>query len=140
MNLLFKSVNYKANDYNSVHYYQHLDHKQWLIKKNLQQFRCLSSEFREMLNVIFWNECSEKWKKKKIKFSRVFFFRSMIRQRKVVKITGRFHQPLFAQSVNALGGNSQKFLRQICNIFVTFRCFYNTVMHRKKIIYDFSSS
>ena len=38
------------------------------------------------------------------------------------------------------GGNSQKFLRKICNIFLTFRCFYEAVIHRKNIIYDFSSS
>ena len=31
-----------------------------------------------------------------------------------------------------LSGNSQKFLRKICNIFLAFRCFYEADIHRKK--------
>ena len=38
------------------------------------------------------------------------------------------------------GGNSQKFLRKICKIFLTVRCYYEEVIYRKNIIYDFSSS
>ena len=30
-----------------------------------------------------------------------------------------------------LGGNSQNFLRQIRKIFITLRCFYAAVIHRK---------
>ena len=37
------------------------------------------------------------------------------------------------------GGNSQKFLRKICKIFLHLRCFYEAVTHRKNIIYDFSN-
>jgi len=36
-----------------------------------------------------------------------------------------------------LGRNSQNFLRQIHEIFVTLRCFYGVIIHRKKVLCDF---
>jgi len=36
-----------------------------------------------------------------------------------------------------LGRNSQNFLKQICKIFGTFRCFYKAIIHRKSEIYVF---
>ncbi len=38
-----------------------------------------------------------------------------------------------------LGLNSQNFLRQICKIFITSRCFYKTIIHIKSVIYVFYS-
>ena len=38
------------------------------------------------------------------------------------------------------GGNSQEFLSKIRKIFVSFRSFYEAVIHRENIINDFSSS
>ncbi len=35
-------------------------------------------------------------------------------------------------------GNSQNFLRQICNIFVTLRCFYKAIIHSKEVVYVFT--
>ena len=37
------------------------------------------------------------------------------------------------------GGNSQKFLRKIIKIFVTFRSCYEASIHKKIIIWDFSN-
>ena len=37
------------------------------------------------------------------------------------------------------GGNSQNFLRKIRKIFVILRHFYEAVIHRKTVIYEFSS-
>ncbi len=39
-----------------------------------------------------------------------------------------------------IGWEFAKLLRQICKIFVTFRCFYNTIIHGKWVIYYYYSS
>ena len=42
--------------------------------------------------------------------------------------------------VQGQGGNSQNFLRRILKIFINLRCFFEAVIHRKTIIYEFSCS
>ncbi len=44
---------------------------------------------------------------------------------------------ILVTGANALGGNSQNFLKLILNIFATFRCFYKAIIHRKQVVYVF---
>ncbi len=38
------------------------------------------------------------------------------------------------------GRNSQNFLRQICKMFVTVKCFYGEIIHGKYVLWDFYGS
>jgi len=43
-------------------------------------------------------------------------------------------------SLSAQGGNSQNFLHKFIIFFLTLRCFYKAIIHRKSVIYVFYSS
>ncbi len=38
---------------------------------------------------------------------------------------------------NQLGRNSHNFLSKFVRFFVTFKCFYNKMIHRKEVVYVF---
>ena len=48
--------------------------------------------------------------------------------------------PQVRPHIKKQGRNSQNFLRKIRKIFVTFKYFYEAVIHRKTMIYEFSNS
>ncbi len=62
----------------------------------------------------------------------------------VVDLAG--NSPVISTSVKyisltgMLGGNSQNFLQKFVRFFLTFKCFYGLVIHRKWVIYDLYSS
>jgi len=45
-----------------------------------------------------------------------------------------------AKTTFGQGGNSQNFLEKFVRFFVTFRCFYGVVIHRKEVLYDLYSN
>ncbi len=67
------------------------------------------------------------------------FFKVSIIWLKVTHYIVTFYKFLYNVVIH-MGGNSQNFSRKFVRFFLTLKCFYIVVTHRKQVFYDFYSS